>query len=355
MEYENSVAIIKQVREGFSPLNKSIGGIARIESEGGVDRLFLSVINIALIKEGEYFLFLLDGDGKIFYYSLGIKPTSINFVVEGGNFEKGFCLGIVFIKDCIPEVVAFSRTEGFNATVSDFKKAVALECLKKKTLEEKNAKKSEILFENEINDQTSCSLQENFDENDKKIKAYDDEAVATENYFEFTEEDIMDIKAIAEDSFGRLSNENANAYIECENEKEKIEEDAFCKQFSTSFTDGEKYSKDNPYYLKERGELDLIFSRFPEESSLKKLFPLSRWARINYSEDKFYVVGEIVEDDAPKYICYGVPSSYSKEPPKELEGYCTFIPLSVFEMTGDGFWMMFQDAVTGECVLTPKN
>ena len=64
-------------------------------------------------------------------------------------------------------------------------------------------------------------------------------------------------------------------------------------------------------------------------------------------------MGVIKEDNLPKYICYGVPGAYSETPPKELDGYCTFIPLSVFDIMGDGFWMMFQDAITGECILKP--
>ena len=62
------------------------------------------------------------------------------------------------------------------------------------------------------------------------------------------------------------------------------------------------------------------------------------------------IVGLVKEGGKEKYICYGVPAVYSKEPPKELKGFCSFIPLSVFDMKGDGYWMMFQDAVTGECI-----
>lgn len=64
-------------------------------------------------------------------------------------------------------------------------------------------------------------------------------------------------------------------------------------------------------------------------------------------------MGLTEEKGRPKYICYGVPAKYSPYPPKELAGYCTFIPLSIFEMKGDGFWMLFQDAKTGECVIKP--
>ena len=60
MEYAKSVIVFRQVREGFSPFSKSVGGIVRIESDGGVNRLFLSVINAKTLERGEYFLYLLD-------------------------------------------------------------------------------------------------------------------------------------------------------------------------------------------------------------------------------------------------------------------------------------------------------
>ena len=81
-----------------------------------------------------------------------------------------------------------------------------------------------------------------------------------------------------------------------------------------------------------------------------KLFPDSVFVRINYSSEKYYVVGVIKEKNTEKYVCYGVPAAYSETPPKELDGYCSFIPVSIFDMKGDGFWMMFQDATTGECI-----
>ena len=93
-----------------------------------------------------------------------------------------------------------------------------------------------------------------------------------------------------------------------------------------------------------------ILNKFPPEEGLNKLFPDGKFVKINYSVDKFYVVGLIKENGKEKYVCYGVPAVYSPTPPKELAGYCSFIPLSIFDLNGDGYWMMFQDALTGKCI-----
>jgi hypothetical protein len=80
----------------------------------------------------------------------------------------------------------------------------------------------------------------------------------------------------------------------------------------------------------------------------------SKWVKIYYSNTQYYVVGLVYNDGRERYVCYGVPSKYSPIPPKELEGFCSFVPLSVFDMKGDGYWMMFQDAITGNCIRLKK-
>ena len=80
------------------------------------------------------------------------------------------------------------------------------------------------------------------------------------------------------------------------------------------------------------------------------MFYDSTFVKIAYAEDKYYVVGLVKEEQKEKYICYGVPGEYSTTPPKELKGYCSFVPTSIFDMQGNGYWMMFQCAITGECL-----
>ena len=78
--------------------------------------------------------------------------------------------------------------------------------------------------------------------------------------------------------------------------------------------------------------------------------PDSDWVRIDFGKNKFYVVGVIREGKKPKYICYGVPAEKRGEPPDALKGYCSFLPASLFDLDGKGYWMMYQDAETGKNV-----
>ena len=109
-----------------------------------------------------------------------------------------------------------------------------------------------------------------------------------------------------------------------------------------------------PYYLSVKDELDRVFSGFSHELGLEKMFPDSVFVKVPYSKEKFYVVGLVKELGVEKYICYGVPEKYSPNPPEALKDCATFIPLSIFDLKGDGYWMMFQDAITGDCIKLKK-
>jgi hypothetical protein len=188
-----------------------------------------------------------------------------------------------------------------------------------------------------------------------KKPEYDDEVVATENYFEL-EDDLSEKLKIIENLANNVRTENgvSDFFGQEETEKNENQPDSFENERSSSSCQNlRKFGPQNPYYLTKKAELDQIFAKFPKEENLSLTFSSDKWAKITYTEDKFYVVGLIFSDGKEKYICYGVPSNYSKNPPKELTGFCSFVPLSVFDLKGKGYWMMFQDAITGEHVQKP--
>ena len=96
-------------------------------------------------------------------------------------------------------------------------------------------------------------------------------------------------------------------------------------------------------------QLDEIFSRYPRESNLEILVPNSKWAKLDTdTENKHYVVGIIYYNDEEKYICYGVPGSYHIEPPIEIRKYSQWLPTDPQNPYTNGYWVMYQDADTGE-------
>ncbi len=84
----------------------------------------------------------------------------------------------------------------------------------------------------------------------------------------------------------------------------------------------------------------------PINESLGAIIPGSRWADIS---EENYTFGVIYDDNGlPLYIAYGFRLGYSDQPPESLDGYSQWIPTDTNDPHGDGFWVIYINAVTGE-------
>lgn len=152
-----------------------------------------------------------------------------------------------------------------------------------------------------------------------------------------------------------------------ETDKVYIDNDILLREDSTLNDEleiaGENYYEENvlnnfkpvkQFYETIKSELNELFNKHEREAVLEKLIPQSKFCKIMYEEDKYYIVGLIFEDKVPQFICYGVPSFNPNVPPKELKGFSGFIPTNPDNMAELGYWIMYQDADTGETVY-PKD
>ena len=343
MEYVKKVLMLRRT-EVVESKGRPLSVLARIEIESGVAEFYISVINLPNgLKSDGYYALVVDSDKKEFEFSLGSRPTSLskNFY-QSPNVEGGVAIGLYSISGQIPITLAFA-SQGNGISLAELKKIVADKCLLRLKQSINECKQEQKQIEKEV------------------FTQYNDEAVATENYYEIDSEIKQKIRSIKESESENLFFKNE--YADNPNQKTPKEECTFfngaenekdtcsCKEIESleSGALDESFYGEN-YYLTVKDELEQIFFSYEREENLEKIFKGSKWAKIYYSKERFYVVGLVYEKDKEKYICYGVPSKYKKSPPKELEGYSSFIPLSVFDMFGDGFFIMFQDAKTGKCV-----
>lgn len=103
------------------------------------------------------------------------------------------------------------------------------------------------------------------------------------------------------------------------------------------------------FYEQLKPQLDSLFKNNPPFEKLQNAMPETKWIKVNYDDNgKYYVVGLI--GGKPDYICYGVPANFTLTAPSELDGYCQWLPVDGAKPEGEGFWLMFQDAVTGESI-----
>ena len=329
MNYYKKILVLKQTEMGFSSNLKEVSGIVRLEEENGVISMQLSLINVKGISQGEYRLFIVDGKGKLYSFTLENRPQTFCTVIDGlADFLNGFSSGLVYVSEEIPLLVAFGKTDGFFCDITELRKLVAEKCLL-----EKKEKDKEKELEKTTEKKVEVSTPDFTVPADTPV-IYNDEAVATENYYELEKDD--------EPLCPKTD-------LQHHTSKEETEEKP---KFDFTFQDEKDadFSQEMPYYSTAKKELDELFSKFPPDDSLLRYFPDSKWVKINYSPEKYYLVGLVKENDTPKYICYGVPDKYSDKAPDALDGFCSFIPISLFDLKGDGYWMIFQDAITGNCI-----
>lgn len=110
---------------------------------------------------------------------------------------------------------------------------------------------------------------------------------------------------------------------------------------------GFAFNKGENFYINIRGKLEEIMTINPECKELERLIPDSKWVKVYYDEDEYYVVGILTEEGAVKYLGYGVPGVEGIRPPKEAEELCDFLTSDGEE---EGYWIMLQKADNGELV-----
>ncbi len=103
------------------------------------------------------------------------------------------------------------------------------------------------------------------------------------------------------------------------------------------------------FYDEIKNQLALLFERYPEETFLNEIIPDSKWIKVDYEDNgQYFVIGLLYENDKVQYVCYGMPGQYSIEPPREFSGISQWLPLDPEKPEELGYWLMYQDANTGE-------
>ncbi|MBQ0099057.1 MAG: hypothetical protein KBS91_00720, partial [Firmicutes bacterium] len=343
MDYFTKTIVIHQVETGFSLPNKPLSAICRFEREDGIFRCYLSISNLILKDSGKFYLCVVDRNNQSYFFEVDNVNSMLFTFPTIPDLENDFACGIYYENSNIPLLIAFTKTEN-GIPLTDFKKLLYDKYIK-------NA--INLKYKENVKEETSSISEEKTEkiETLEEIKKlYDDEAVATENYYE----DDLDLKKKIEfiESFENEFNGNENEQTSFGKQEAEKESDNDAETYQNERNDDgiKEYSESNPFYLTVEKEMQDVLTKFPKETTLMNIIPNSNFVKVNYAENKYYAVGLIYENKKERYICYGVPDKYSKNPPKELKGYCQFIPLSMFTPFGDGYWMMFQDATFGTCV-----
>lgn len=294
--YTKNIAVIRELKNGFSADGSGLTGLIKAERYGAKLRAEASLINFAPLSEGRYVAAISDG-----------KHTQI---LDNGFFEgysdvdtsAGFAALVCFVNGSVSPI-ASAVCGNFQSAALGIKEVI------------ERAEKPEAAAPPE--------------------SAYEDEAIAGENYYEY-EQAFTDGGAVrenkAQEKNGRKpeQNEEGSAYFKGHRRADGL-------------------ARGECFYERMKGEIENLLSTYPAEETLEKVVENSRWVKINYGGEKFYVFGLIYRKNTPQYICYGVPTKNNRRPPESLKGLASFIPASA-DGGSEGFWVMYQDAATGASV-----
>ena len=229
MDYLKRVLMLKRteiIKENIKPLSV----LSRIEIESGVGEFYISVVNLPLgIKGAKYYALVVDGKGREFEFDLGARPISYaKTFYELPSIKDGVAIGLYYIAEQIPVTLAFA-SQGSGICLTDFKKIVADKCLLrfKQILKEQE---QEIIDEKQgqrINAQNESDYRYKEILEEQVYEKYNDEAVATENYYEIDDEIKQKLRSIKEKENENLFFENE--YADSANKKTEKEKCNFVK------------------------------------------------------------------------------------------------------------------------------
>ena len=347
MNYVKKMCILRQARQGFSGDGKTLSGLIKIEQYGKNLAIEVSVINFAPLVSGEYYCLISDGKGKT--EMLSLRGKSLFNILSDLDISQGFCGVICYVKN---EIVPVAY--GINGNGSYDWRAILNAALppvfphnddEQTALAETEEETEEETDENEENEATVYENNAESRENSAPPTGYDDETVASENYYREEKENEREL-------FSETS-ENASAQSQAEKQGEKAgldpQENVYADDLRHPFeTDGEGY------YRAVKGEIDELMKKYPRDNTLNGAFSCSEWVRVKGEEHApEYLVGVLYDDGKAKYICYALAAEDKNTPPDEIKEACTFVPTAPFEGS-KGFFVIFQSATTGECVKPQK-
>lgn len=283
----------------------------RVEGYGGNLRLYnfkeepSGILTLAFLVNKEVIKAALSPSGKSLY--------SFNFEFEGDI--KSFSCALVLISQGNATPLLLGSTEG---KLNDFDNAFS----------------------------------KNFNLLDKTDLSYDEaEAALDKAGIDYADEEKKEIEKAIESNMSNAdkcaSCSYRNAFYGCNWKEENCKQEDMFEEPELPKINTAK----STFYDEIKGQLSLLFERYPEETFLNEIIPNSKWVKVDYENNgQYFVIGLMYEDDEVAYVCYGMPGEYSVTPPREFAGLSQWLPLDPEKPNELGYWIMYQDAQTGENV-----
>ena len=371
MNYIKKMCILRQVKQGFSGDGKALSGLVKIEQYGKNLAIEVSIINFAPLSSGEYYCLLSDGKGKT--EMLSLRGKSLFNLLSDLDISGGFCAVICYVKTEIVPIAygingngsydwrailnatlppVFPRATQENAaTNSDFSQTFFNGDSKNEPpmYETKPSPLPPPLPKKAPSPAPTAPIKTQTPPippappqplSPTSTNAYDDESMATENYYGREENEQDEPAKTSQNAHDQSATEKPYKKTRSDT-AENGDADRILHPFKTD-SDG--------YYVSVKREIDELFRAYPRDKTLNGAFSCSEWVRIKgTAKQPQYLIGVLYWDGKAKYICYALAAEDKNNPPEEIKNVCSFVPCSLLKEQ-EGFFVLFQSAATGECI-----
>ena len=320
MAYEKRLCILKQIKRGFSADGGALSGAVYAERLGEQLTLTPRITDIAPVREGRYALAVRAGEET---YCLELRGNESLRVPNAPSVKDGFAALLCFVRSAgDPEPVAFGRCGNAPSTYEPLLKVFQSGGEKKKRGTQTPSAASR---------QEPCApalSEESQPFREGVAVQYHDDAIADSNYFE------RQVPKGAPHEGASVRGEGQTAAEEVGGGACDDEQDGAVRPFRLS-------RGGLTYYNTVREKLETALKQYPRDTRLNAVFPHSQWVKTENA-----LLGVIYAEGIPRYLCV---AAEGKEPPDAMRGNGVFVPLSEFN-DDEGFYVVFQDAETGEYV-----
>lgn len=329
MNYVKKMCILRQIKQGFSTDGKTLSGLIKVEQYGKNLAVEISVINFAPLASGDYYCLLSDGKGKT--EMLCLRGKSLFNILTDMDITDGFCGIICHVKtDVVPIAYGVNGNGAY-----DWKSILNATLPPVFPKKEEKSESAQALASTPKPPAPSTEKP-----SAEKLKNYDDEGLAEENYYEEKEDERKQPKQPQTNARSQSPSQSQNPQARS-NSSQDGDAARVLHPFKTD-SDG--------YYYAVKAEIDQLFSTYPRDKTLNGAFSCCDWVRVKgTAKDPQYLVGVLFFEGKAKYICYALATEDKNNPPEEIKSVCAFVPHSVYDTTR-GFFVIFQSAASGECV-----
>ena len=323
MAYEKRVCVMKQVKKGFTADGSALSGAVYAERMGEMLKITPRLLGLAPVRDGRYVL-VVRASGQTF--CLDFSEGAIE-ELAAPSVKEGFCALLCYVRAGGAEAVAFGSCGKENATVQSLLLAGS-----EAGGEKKKRRPANPLPPNELptpmpnvplaptpavpDPVPEDAPQDKRPFRDGLAAAYDDEAIAANDYYAHDEDESAanaDRQKTGKVAGGRDSGED---------------EAVPPRPAGRTLT----------YYNTVREKLSAAFEKFPPDKRLLTAFPQSEW--VNSGEA---LLGIVYENGLPRYLCV------AREMPFPEGIVSTFVPYAPFS-DKEGMYLVFQDADTGDYI-----